>query len=181
MKSLEVAQHIHVLYEDSLKELLASLSCDVNMSPANEADWLDAPVALIDAGSEDMEIKLALALELPMTVLAMTYPVPNITVVDEESLEDWISEMANQLIGRLKTKLMSHEQEITLGLPTTSFGVELNDLIEPGPTHFSSYIEVDGEACAFHIGVEFFSEEISFVSEPVVVEDSLMESEIELF
>ena len=179
MKTLEVAQQIHILYEDAVRELLESLSCKVNMCPESEAKWLDAPVAVIDAGSENIEIKIAL--ELPMSVLAMTYPVPSIHVVDDESLEDWISEMANQLIGRLKTKMIRHQEEITLGLPNTTFGVEISELIDPNPGSASNYIEVDGEACAFHIGIEFFSDEIDFVSESIEVEDIVMESEIELF
>lgn len=179
MKTLEVAQQIHILFEDALKELLESLSCKVDMRPANEAEWLDAPVAIIDAGSENIEIKVAL--ELPMSVLALTYPVPSIQVVDDESLEDWISELANQLIGRLKSKLMRHNEEVVLGLPSTTFGVEIDELIEPSSTRASNFIEVDGEACAFHIGIEFFSDAINFVTDIVEVEDQVMESEIELF
>lgn len=179
MRTLEAAQHIHDLFQDSVKELLASLNCEVNMSPDKEADWLDAPVALIDAGSEDLEIKLAL--ELPLSVLALTYPVPTIEVVDDESLEDWISELANQLMGRLKTKLMRHKEEVSIGLPNTTFGIEIDELLDPGPTRYSCYIEVDGEPCAFHIGMEFFAEDITFVHEIVEVEDMVMESEIELF
>jgi hypothetical protein len=179
MKTLEAAQHIHILFEDSLKELLESLNCEVNMLPEHDAEWLDAPVSTIDAGSEDLEVKVAL--ELPMSVLALTYPVPSIQVVDDESLEDWISELANQLIGRLKSKLMRHNEEIMLGLPSTTFGIEIDELIDPGPTRCSSYIEVDGEPCAFHIGVEFFTDDICFVNETLEVEDMVMESELELF
>lgn len=179
MNSFEVAQHIQVLYETAFKELLEGFNCDVNYSEEPVHTELDAPVACIDAGSKELEITIGL--ELPMSVLAMSYPVPNIAAVDDEALEDWISEMSNQVVGRLKTKLMQHQQEITLGLPSTTFGVNLDDLIAPSPTRFTTYLDVDGEHCAFHIGIEFFTDDVCFISEPEVAEDALMESEIELF
>jgi len=55
--------------------------------------------------------------------------VPNIIDLDDESLEDWISELSNQLIGRLKAKRLKYDMQIDLGLPTSYFGADLDNLI----------------------------------------------------
>jgi CheY-specific phosphatase CheX len=42
-----------------------------------------------------------------------------------EILQDWIGELANQLLGRLKSRLLAHGVAIQLGTPTTVSGLEL--------------------------------------------------------
>jgi len=64
-------------------------------------------MAVIDTGSDELEVLLVL--KMPFSVLSMTYPViDNITSIDESKPEDWISELSNQLIRRVKTKLIEH-------------------------------------------------------------------------
>jgi CheY-specific phosphatase CheX len=49
-------------------------------------------------------------------------------VADEGSddrLQDWLGELANQLLGRLKSRLLAHGIVIQLGTPTTVSGLEL--------------------------------------------------------
>jgi CheY-specific phosphatase CheX len=42
-----------------------------------------------------------------------------------DALQDWIGELANQLLGRLKSRLLAHGVAIQLGTPTTVSGLEL--------------------------------------------------------
>jgi len=49
----------------------------------------------------------------------------NSAAVDDESLRDWAGELANQLIGRMKIRLLAHQVVIQLGTPTTMSGHEL--------------------------------------------------------
>jgi hypothetical protein len=42
-----------------------------------------------------------------------------------DALQDWIGELANQLLGRLKSRLLAHGIAIQLGTPTTVSGLEL--------------------------------------------------------
>jgi hypothetical protein len=44
---------------------------------------------------------------------------------DDDSLRDWGGELSNQLIGRIKIRLLAHEIVIQLGTPTTMSGHEL--------------------------------------------------------
>jgi len=178
MESNGVVQLVHRLFEASCHDLFAGFNCI--LKPLSEAshDFENAPIAIIDAGSSEIEINIGL--ELPMEVLALTYPVPNIIDVDEEYLEDWLSELSNQLIGRLKAKLIMHSVYINLGLPSSYFGTDLDSLIPSDSNRLSLFFDMDGESCAFHIGMEVFDNDIAFSLEESEY-DGLAESEIELF
>jgi hypothetical protein len=179
MESNEVVSQIQSLFDTACRDLLVSLNCSVLSLNDEDIDFGDAPIACIDAGSEELELNVGI--QMPLTVLSMTYPVPNIIDVDEESLEDWLSELSNQLIGRLKTKLLRQQVEITLGLPASYFGISIDHLIASNHHRISLAYEVDGEACAFHLGLELFKDDINLSEEQVDDGDSLLESEIELF
>jgi chemotaxis protein CheX len=179
MKATNVLEQVEVLFSSASQDLLAGMNCDVSIVDDADYEMIDAPVATIDAGSQDLEIQIAL--EMPMSVLALTYPVPNISVVDDASLEDWISELSNQLIGRLKSKLLKHEQEVTLGLPGSYFGVDIDDLMSSDSHRYTVYLNVDGQVCAFHVAIEALAGDINFSDAEVDSDDALMESEIELF
>jgi len=179
MQDKEVIERIHGLFDSACHDLFAGLNCSLKPLSESSHDFQDAPIACIDAGSSEIEVNIGL--ELPMEVLALTYPVPNIIDVDDESLEDWVSELSNQLIGRLKAKLLKHGLEIDLGLPTSYFGADLDSLILADQHRLSLFFDLDGESCAFHIGIEIFEQEIKFSLEEIAGSDNLAESEIELF
>ncbi len=56
-------------------------------------------------------------------LLERSCPVPS--AGNEEQLQDWLGEIANQLLGRLKVSLLAHAIVIELGTPTTVAGLEL--------------------------------------------------------
>lgn len=180
MTNSAVVQCVQDIFEDSCIGLLASLSNLTTKLECDRNDLIDVPIACIDAGSTDIE--LIICLQFPVSVLALTYPVQaDITGVDEERLEDWISELSNQLIGRVKNKLLTHNCLIDLGLPTSYFGSDVSHLLSDKGEIKSVYFDVDGETCAFHISIEVFDENLVFVLEEKVDEDSLDDGELELF
>ncbi|MBT7442775.1 MAG: hypothetical protein HN790_02265 [Methylococcales bacterium] len=138
------------------------------------------PIACIDAGST--EVSVVLTLQLPMSVLAMTYPVQTDSIVNisEEKLEDWISEISNQLIGRLKSKLLSHDCTALIGLPAIYFGTEIDDLLAENGDRHNLYFDIDGEACGCIISTEIFDDAPSFSLSDNNIE-LMAEGEIELF
>jgi CheY-specific phosphatase CheX len=141
---------------------------------------MDVPIACIDAGSIDLE--LIICLQFPVSVLALTYPVQeDITGVDEERLEDWISELSNQLIGRIKNKLLAHNCRVDLGLPTSYFGSDVSHLLSENGEIMSVYFDVDGETCAFHISIEVFEDDMVFTLDEAEDTDSLGDGELEMF
>ncbi len=180
MREQEVIECIQGLFLSSCQELLENLDCEITMLPDQTERIERCPIACIDGGSEDIEFKIAL--ELPLEVLALTYPVgENITFLEEDKLEDWISELSNQLIGRLKTKLISHECYVMIGLPTTYFGAQVDELLAENSFEKSYYFSVDNQLCGCSISIEVFDDAMSFSLEPNTHEDDQSEGELELF
>lgn len=178
MDSNDVIYQIQQLFNDSCCELLSSLNCEIERLD-DDIDLGDAPIACIDAGSNQLELNVGI--QMPSTVLSLTYPVPNVIDIDDESLEDWLSELSNQLIGRLKAKLYRHNLEITLGLPASYFGISIDHLISAEHERMTFTYDVDGQECAFYLGIELFSQDIVLSEQPEESADVLFESEIELF
>jgi len=180
MANSAVVQCVQDLFEESCTGLLTSLSNMAVKIEGARGDLIDVPIACIDAGSSDIE--LTLCLQFPVSVLALTYPVQeDITGVDEERLEDWISELSNQLVGRVKNRLLAHNCRVDLGLPTSYFGSDVSHLLSKNGEITSVYFDVDGETCAFHISIEVFEDDMLFTLEEPDDTDSLDDGELELF
>jgi hypothetical protein len=177
MRKNEVAECIQGLFFNVCKELLESMDCNIAQVDYELDGFADCPVACIDAGSPDIEFKVAL--QLPTSVLAMTYPVGDtITTIEEDRLEDWISELANQLLGRLKNRLIEHDCFVTIGLPSSYYGADVAQLLSENSQQASYFFDVDGEVCGCSISLEVFDEALSFSVE--VNEDMKVQSEGEM-
>ena len=180
MRELEVVECIQNLFLTVCKDLLESMDCNVSMTDCDPDVLMDCPIACIDAGSDDIEFMIAL--QLPTPVLALTYPVgESITTIEEDRLEDWISELSNQLLGRLKNRLIEHDCFVNLGLPTSYFGAEVADLLSENTHQTSYFFDVDGEICGCSISIEVFDEALSFsvdINEDIQLQE---EGEMEFF
>ena len=180
MRDDDVVQCIQNLFYESCKDLFESLDCNVGVSAEKPERLENCPIACIDGGSSDIEFKIAL--ELPIPVLALTYPIgEGIAKIEEDRLEDWISELSNQLIGRLKNKLISHECFISIGLPATFFGAEVDDLLAENSKSISYYFDIDGEIAGCSISIEVYDEAMTFVVESNGYDEDQNEGELELF
>lgn len=180
MRKNEVVQCIQSLYLECCKNLFQSLDCKTKLTSGKNINLDESPIACIDAGSEDIEFMIAL--QLPLQVLALTYPVAEgITTVEENRLEDWISELSNQLIGRLKAKLIEHDCYVRIGLPQSYFGANVDELLSQNSEHADYYFDVDGEICGCSISIEVFDEAMSFSIEKNQNIDMQEEGELELF
>jgi hypothetical protein len=180
MTNSAVVQCVQGVFLDSCTTLLTGLNGAATEIDSDRGDLLDVPIARIDAGSNDIE--LIICLQFPVSVLALTYPIQeDITGVDEERLEDWISELSNQLVGKVKNKLLSHNCLIALGLPTSHFGSGVQHLLSKNGEVKSLYFDVDGETCAFHISVEVFEDDMVFSLEEHEGTESVDDGEMELF
>jgi len=180
MRREDVVHQIQCLFEEACAQLFESLNCDV--AEIEEANVIlgDAPIACVDAGSE--EIEFLIAMQLPLSVLAMTYPViEGVALVREDRLEDWISELSNQLIGRLKRKLIAHDCFVELGLPTTYYGADLEGLLQDNSERLTYFFGIDGESCACTIALEVFNEATNYILDANDHEDEQNEGELELF
>jgi CheY-specific phosphatase CheX len=80
-------------------------------------------------GAEDApSLRGSLILSANHGLLERSCPAPRVAGqvgCSAETLQDWIGELANQLLGRLKSRLLAHGVTIQLGTPTTVSGLEL--------------------------------------------------------
>ncbi len=121
-------ERIHQLFEEACHTLFSELGCTALRvdTPLDTYELEDAPSALIDAGSNDIELNVIL--RFPTPLLALTYPASDgITQIDDATLEDWVSELANRLVGHLKRQLMDHGCPVMIGLPTYYHGSDLDE------------------------------------------------------
>tara|TARA_R110002072_G_scaffold139487_2_gene283152 strand:- start:12214 stop:12789 length:576 start_codon:yes stop_codon:yes gene_type:complete len=186
-----IIEAVEELFESECVSLFKSMNCSPTRIYIEDPELINllnkSPLAAIDAGSNEIEFNIAI--QVPMTVLAMTYPLlgeivlqeNSLSSVNDERLEDWISEISNQLIGRLKTKLTQRNCQISLGLPSTYFGIDANNVLADDGKKITIYFDLDGVICACHISIEFFSDNIEFDEFNDDNIDILPEGEIELF
>jgi len=176
---MEIVQSIEGLFEVVCVNLFESLNCTVRRIESAQNEIMDAPIACIDAGSSGLE--LMTGLQLPMSVLALTYPGEgDIGTVGEAHLEDWIGELSNQLIGRLKIELSDHDCQVILGLPTTCYGHDVSPLSDICYKR-ALYFELDGEVCVCYIAVEAFADNMVFSVKEDRAAGELLRGELEMF
>lgn len=88
-------------------------------------------------------------------------------LVSNEDLEDWVSEMANQLLGRIANRFSARGVEVDLAAPMVLRGVELR--VETSATNVMTYpfraVGGKGELCAW-IDIRPF-QALALMSEPV--------------
>lgn len=178
----DVRNAIRDLFAEACKELFVSLDCQISHCGLVEEAVAGAPTAVIDAGSAELD--LFLVMRMPYSVLAMTYPVmgEDINKISDVKLEDWLSELANLLMGRIKAKFYRHRCEVMLGLPVSYFGgeIEIPELGE-NTERFDFPFELDHELCECLLDVKSFQEDIGFSIDEDAEADMLNEGEIELF
>lgn len=169
------------LFDAACIELFSNLDCDVFKRPETDLVIANAPIAYIDAGNEDLEVLLVL--HIPLSVLTMTYPefaAESIMSVSEEVLEDWVSELANQLIGRFKNKLISYGCTMKIGLPAMFY--DENDAVLPIAGHqpFRCFFDIDKEPAECSLYLQILNEQIT-LTPPADSDTGTGEGEMELF
>lgn len=181
MALIETTQRIRDEFEASCLELFRGLNCNVTRLDRATASFADAPLSYIDAGNDDVEI--VISLHIPMAVLSMSYPkfeTTNILAVTDKNLEDWISELANQLMGRFKNKMLSNGCRLKIGLPAMTF--DRSELDEPTASHepYFCFFDLDKEQFECSIFIQVFNENLTLTSQ-APEPDAPAEGELELF
>lgn len=116
-----VIAEINELYAEASRELLETygLSDKPYAEPPKDASLC----SVLSANGDG--IKLVSVLQPEMRLLTNLYPGASDSLSREE-IEDWCGEVNNQLVGRLKNKLLDRGCEVMLGLPSLVVGKELS-------------------------------------------------------
>jgi len=112
-----------------------------------------------------------LSLVSSSSLLARTRPTAPVNTAE---VEDWAAELANQLLGRLKNRLLQHNVQIQLSTPVAVAGRHLELRTLSTPLYFHS--ELGRLAVWFDVR---FDED--FVAEQIQEGQSVAEGELELF
>lgn len=167
------------LFEESCIELFESMQCQTERIAEHDLLGADAPIAFIDAGSDDFEVLLTL--RLPFPALTMTYPVQEqILNIDEKELEDWILEMANRLLGLLKVKLTARHCMVKTGLPSHDFGFDTSHTINHQP-YYAYHFNIDEELVETGIRIEPLADDISLTADFIPPENNIQAGELDFF
>ena len=177
MNHNESISFLYEQFEEACFSLFEGLSCTVNFAEKPEDNLEGSFIAMIDAGSNDMELRLFL--RMPFSVLALTYPVDNVIDVEEDKLEDWMAELSNMLIGKVKTKLMKHDIVVKIGLPESFYGVDFDSIVPEGFESKIYYFVIDGIIVECRIYVDLIVDELEI--QHAIEDDDTDEGELELF
>lgn len=117
---------VNTMFVESCNELFSNygLSREIEMSAASPGDvYPDSTMCcLLSATGEG--INVVSMLQPDDGFLTNLYPGDKDSVSQQE-IEDWCGELNNQLVGRLKNKLLGYQCEVMLGLPSMVTGQQI--------------------------------------------------------
>lgn len=164
-------------FEESCFSLFEGLECAVNFAEKPEAGTEGSFIAMIDAGSNDVELRLFL--RMPFSVLALTYPIPDIIDIEEEKLEDWMAELSNMLIGKIKAKLLKYDIQVKIGIPESFYDVDIDAIAPEGFESKTYYFDIDSVIVEGRIYVDLLVDELDL--QQLADDDETDEGELEMF
>ena len=179
MDSSQISEHIFDLFHECCLDMFTDLQCSIELATGPDEHVAEAPISDIDASCDDLELRVLL--RFPYAVLAMTYPVDEVLDVDDSKLEDWLAEISNQLIGRLKNKLINNQIYLCLGLPENHFGVQPEQLEPEGFERKVLYYDIDNETIECHVLVDVINPNLELTDASQRGDDEVDEGELELF
>ena len=132
---LRVNEEIIKLFEEAFSDLFADHEINVEKKDFSELECTETSMCIIGAGSA--HLKLSICLNAEKSVLQGTYPA-NLGEPNDEKLTDWIGELSNQLMGRLKNKLINYECRVSMNIPTIVYGQNMG-MVLPKKSVVTSY------------------------------------------
>ena len=124
---------------ESCKELFGSYEVNIEVdeeknSPGN-GEGETHLIGLLGVTAEGL--RATVAIQTSDQILQDTFPA-DLDSDRDQKLQDWIGELSNQLLGRLKNKLIPYGCELTLGVPAVIQGSQLKTIL-PRRTEISSH------------------------------------------
>jgi hypothetical protein len=131
-------ENIHEMMVDACAELFRQFGLKVELS---EQPVSNVKICSLISGTGE-GLKLNAFFQPDIAVLTDGHPSKNSEVSQAEA-EDWCCEFNNQLMGRLKTKLLERGCEITLGLPSLVVGEGIRAAKSQEATAMAQRFETD--------------------------------------
>lgn len=157
IKPNDVVPYVLSLFETTCIKQFESIDRKITRVDAPEHTDSDRRAASIHCGNEDLKITLVLC--LPKTTLANTLPrMGDIApYLGEELLQDWLHELCNRVLGRLKNKLLDHNCVLRMGLPLACPENYLGAIQNEPGKKICEYFELDGDVIECHLCVNMLN------------------------
>ena len=139
-------QILNELYVQACRALLSAYGLTVHVQEQgrgahgrNKASYMSV------LGASGQGINLLSMLKIERDLVISMHPVGSANI-SQPDLEDWCLELNNQLVGRLKNKLLSYGPVVIVGLPVLFKGTDVSDVTGPNSeVHQYSVESADGQ------------------------------------
>lgn len=171
---MDTEQRIIELFDSACIKQFESLGCEVE-GVGLLAHSGDIHRAYIEATSEELSVMLCLNVSRKLLLQTM----PTVGSADESLIKDWILELANRFLGRLKNKLISHSCVLKMGLPQFCADDQAQKSLQNKFVQTARYFEINNEVveCCLFIDISDDAEALSEYEDED--EDWFEESELE--
>ena len=134
-------QILNELYVQACTDLLTDYGLTVTVREHGAASAVrEKPSYMSVLGAAGGEIRLSSMLKIDQDMVIGTHPLDSADI-SQGDLEDWCRELNNQLVGRLKNKLLGYGQTVLAGLPVLIAGTGVHPVAEPNSEVRSYSIE----------------------------------------
>ena len=124
--NLSPLESVNDLYFKACSELFAAYGLSLDLQDKDTSSTgKSGYISILSATGE--ELRLISALNIGSDLLTRIYPLSS-DHVEQHQLEDWCSELNNQLVGRVKNKLLVLGCEVMIGLPSLLTGKDLSSV-----------------------------------------------------
>jgi hypothetical protein len=172
---MDIVPRIIELFDSTCIKQFESLGCDIAKVEL-QGNCEDVLRAYIDASSENVSVMLCL--NVPRALLLETMPFKGKDGYDS-LLIDWVLELSNRFLGRLKNKLVDHGCDLKMGLPIFCADSEIQSSLQDKFTQADRYFEVNNKTmeCCLFLDVKNDADQLSEYEDED--EDWFEESELE--
>jgi len=116
----------------STLDLFGSQGVKMEALPSGANEMIEPLASSIGFTSDNMKGVLVLVMEKPLVIACLPANLRR-NVCSDELLADWVGELSNQLLGRLKTRFLASGLQIVLSTPIVFVGREMRHFFRPSP------------------------------------------------
>jgi hypothetical protein len=145
LKDAKDHQILNELYVQACRALLSAYGLTATVrdqgqvpSDRNKASY----VSVLGAGGDG--ISLSSMLKIDRDLVISMYPLGSANI-SQTDLEDWCLELNNQLVGRMKNKLLGYGRAVLVGLPLLLRGTDVSAVAPNSEVHHYSVESADGQ------------------------------------
>jgi hypothetical protein len=178
MNNAKDHQILNELYVEACRALLSAYGLTANVQEQGGTSTRNKAIYVSLLGASGEGINLSSMLKIDRDLVISMHPM-GAANVSQPDLEDWCLEINNQLVGRVKNKLLGYGRVVMVGLPVLLTGTDVSAVIAPNSEVHQYCVEsADGQitltlATLIARDVELHEMEPSMNDEAVLVEGSV--------